>query len=87
MISLDLIHTVAFAGAILFLGYGIRKVLPPLARYNIPAPVIGGLLVAIAVWIARGQNAELFTFDTTLQSPLMIAGSTLSSASSPARSR
>ena len=73
MLTLDLTQTVAFAGAILFLGYGIRRLLPFLGRYNIPAPVIGGLLVAIAVWIARGRTAELFVFDTTLQAPLMIA--------------
>ena len=44
--TLDLINTVAFAGVVLFLGYGIRRAVPPLARYNVPAPVIGGLLVA-----------------------------------------
>jgi hypothetical protein len=30
----------------LFTGYFIRRVVTPLAEYNIPAPVIGGLLVA-----------------------------------------
>lgn len=73
MLSLDLIETVAFAGAILFVGYGIRRLVPPLARYNIPAPVVGGLLVALAVWIARGSGRDLFAFDITLQTPLMIA--------------
>ena len=73
MLELDLIQTVAFAGAILFVGYGVRRVLPFLARYNIPAPVIGGLVVAVAVWIARASDVTLFTFDATLQSPLMIA--------------
>ncbi|HEX6588394.1 MAG TPA: sodium/glutamate symporter [Longimicrobiales bacterium] len=73
MLELDLTQTVAFAGAILFLGYGVRRVIPLLARYNIPAPVIGGLIVALAVWIARASDATLFTFDTTLQTPLMIA--------------
>ncbi len=71
--TFDLIHTLAFAGAVLFIGYGIRKVIPPLARYNIPAPVIGGLLVAIVIWMTRSGDSALFTFDTTLQSPLMIA--------------
>ena len=73
MFELDLIQTVGFAGIVLFAGYGIRKLIPPLARYNIPAPVIGGLLVAVAMWIARANNATLLTFDTTLQTPLMIA--------------
>ncbi|HEX5725936.1 MAG TPA: sodium/glutamate symporter, partial [Longimicrobiaceae bacterium] len=73
MLKLDLVYTVAFAGIILFLGYGIRRLVPPLARYNIPAPVVGGLLVAIAVLIARGSGRTFVEFDTTLQSPLMIA--------------
>jgi ESS family glutamate:Na+ symporter len=73
MLELDLIQTVAFATAILFVGYGVRRVVPPLARYNIPAPVIGGLLVALAVWIARSNDTPLFSFDTTLQTPLMVA--------------
>jgi ESS family glutamate:Na+ symporter len=73
MFKFDLIQTLAFAGAVLFLGYGIKKFVRPLARYNIPAPVIGGLLVAVALWIARDQGTTLFTFETTLQTPLMIA--------------
>lgn len=73
MLKFDLIQTLAFAGAVLFIGYGVRDFIRPLARYNIPAPVIGGLGIAILAWIARSQGSTLFTFDTTLQSPLMIA--------------
>jgi ESS family glutamate:Na+ symporter len=73
MITLDFIHTLAFAGAVLFIGYGIRKVIPPLARYNIPAPVVGGLLVAIFIWITRTPETAPVKFDTALQAPLMIA--------------
>jgi ESS family glutamate:Na+ symporter len=73
MLTLDQIHTVAFAGLILFLGYGIRRLVPLLARYNIPAPVVGGLLVAATITIMRARGVTLFTFDTGLQSPLMIA--------------
>ncbi|MGH8240825.1 MAG: sodium/glutamate symporter, partial [Steroidobacteraceae bacterium] len=73
MLSLDLIHTLAFGGVALLVGYGLRRVFPALQEYNLPAPVLGGLLVAIVVTIARGQDISLFTFDTTLQSPLMIA--------------
>jgi ESS family glutamate:Na+ symporter len=68
-----LIHTLAFGGVVLFLGYGLRRVIPALGRYNLPAPVIGGLLVAVAILIARRYDVTLFQFDTTLQSPLMIA--------------
>jgi ESS family glutamate:Na+ symporter len=73
MLELDLIHTVAFAGVVLFAGYGVRRLVGPLARYNIPAPVIGGLLVALAMLAARTQGVTPVAFDTTLQSPLMIA--------------
>jgi ESS family glutamate:Na+ symporter len=46
---------------------------PGLARYNIPAPVIGGLLVALAVTALRAAGHQPVGFDTTLQAPLMIA--------------
>jgi ESS family glutamate:Na+ symporter len=71
--KLDLIQTVAFAGVVLFLGYGIRRLVPPLARYNIPAPVIGGLIVAGILTWARSADVALIEFDTTLQSPMMVA--------------
>jgi len=73
MLHLNLIDTVAFAGIILFLGYGLCRWIKPLSRYNIPAPVVGGLLVALATLIARHYGLSLFTFDTTLRAPLMIA--------------
>ena len=73
MFELNMVETVAFAGAVLFVGYGIRRLLPFLSRYNIPAPVLGGLVVAGAIWIARSNGSTLFVFDTALQSPLMIA--------------
>jgi len=73
LLELDLIQTVAFAGVVLFAGYGVRRVVRPLARNNVPAPVIGGLLAAVAILLARRAGAELVHFDTTLQAPLMIA--------------
>jgi ESS family glutamate:Na+ symporter len=73
MLTLDQVHTVAFAGVMLFLGYGIRRIIPFLARYNIPAPVVGGLLVAALITVMRARGATLFTFNTGLQTPLMIA--------------
>jgi glutamate:Na+ symporter, ESS family len=69
----DLIHTLAFGGVALLAGYGLCRLIPLLGRYNLPPPVIGGLLVALIILIARQQGVTLFKFDTTLQSPLMIA--------------
>jgi ESS family glutamate:Na+ symporter len=74
MFSLDLINTVAFGGLVLFVGHAIRRGIVPLARYNVPAPVIGGLLVATALSVLRMRGGlEIVSFDTRLQAPLMIA--------------
>ena len=73
LIPLDFVGTLAAAGLVLFAGYALQRRVRPLARYNIPAPVIGGLLVAVAVTALRAAGREPVTFDTTLQPPLMIA--------------
>jgi ESS family glutamate:Na+ symporter len=69
-ITLDLIQTVAFAGVILFLGYGLRRLIPILARVNIPAPVCGGLPVAGILAVLYFSNIQPIKFDTALQVPL-----------------
>ena len=73
MLELDAVQTLAFAGLALFLGYALCRVVPLFSKYNLPAPVIGGLVVAVAVLIARRYEVTLFTLDTSLQTPLMIA--------------
>jgi ESS family glutamate:Na+ symporter len=72
-IPLDFIQTVAFAGVILFLGYGVRRLVPPLARVNIPAPVCGGLPVAAIFAILFASGIQPLKFDTALQVPLQNA--------------
>ena len=67
---LDLIQTVAFAGLMLFVGYGLKRQVPFLARYNIPAPVVGGLPVAALFALLHAFGLPAPTFDTTLQTPL-----------------
>lgn len=73
VLTLDLIQTVAFAGIILFFGYGIRNLIPPLARVNIPAPVCGGLPVAAILALLYFSGYQPIKFDTTLQTPLQNA--------------
>jgi ESS family glutamate:Na+ symporter len=73
MIQLDLVNTLACAGVVVFSGYAFQRRVPLFARHNIPAPVIGGLLVALAVTASRQLGHSVVRFDTTLQSPLMIA--------------
>lgn len=73
MLALDLVHTIAIAGVVLFAGYGLRRAVPVLARLNLPAPVVGGLIVAIVMTIAHVRGVQLVRFDTTLQTPLQNA--------------
>lgn len=73
MLELDFVHTLAFGGVALLAGYALCRHVPVLSRYNLPPPVVGGLLVALAILFARSQDVVLFSFDTTLQTPLMIA--------------
>lgn len=73
MLQLDAVQTLALAGIALFLGYGLCRWVPVLGKYNLPPPVVGGLVFAIAVWIAHARSTTLFELDTSLQTPLMIA--------------
>ena len=72
-IQLDMIQTLALAAVLLFAGYALRRRVPLLDRYNIPAPVIGGFLFAALALLLRLSDSVHFRFDTTLQNPLMIA--------------
>jgi ESS family glutamate:Na+ symporter len=73
LLSLDLVQTVALAAVVLFAGYGIKRRVSLLTRYNIPAPVVGGLLVAAILSVAQTRGVTLLRFDTTLQTPLQNA--------------
>ena len=69
-IALDLVQTVAFAGIILFVGYGVRRIIPALGKVNIPAPVCGGLPVAGILAVLYSAGIQPLKFDTALQVPL-----------------
>ena len=67
-IKLDMIQTLALAAVVLFMGYGVRRRVGVLDRFNIPAPVIGGFLFAAlqtigAVAIPFGSSyKDVFAF-------------------------
>jgi ESS family glutamate:Na+ symporter len=71
--SLDFIQTTAVGAIALFVGVAVMRRMPFLRRYNIPAAVVGGLLIAILVTMSREFNVASVKFDTTLQAPLMTA--------------
>ena len=72
-VSLDMMQTVALAALVLFAGYGIRRKVGVLDRFNIPAPVVGGFVFAAVAMALRQAGILAFEFDTRLQSPFMIA--------------
>jgi ESS family glutamate:Na+ symporter len=73
VLTLDSIQTLACGGLLLLAGYAIRRRVPLLARFSIPAPVIGGLLVALLMLVCRHWNITPIRFDTGFEQPLMIA--------------
>jgi ESS family glutamate:Na+ symporter len=73
VIELDMVQTLALAAVVLFVGYGLRRRIGFLDRYNIPASVVGGFLFAGAALALRLTGLLAFEFDSTLQTPLMIA--------------
>jgi ESS family glutamate:Na+ symporter len=62
---------VAVAAVILWCGIFLRRNVSFLGDYNIPAPVIGGVLFALLRWALMGRVD--MDFDMTLKNPLMIA--------------
>lgn len=72
MIQLDFYGTLVAASLVLLLGRGLVTRVGFLRNYNIPEPVAGGLLVALAFLILRTFDIEV-RFDTSLQTPLMLA--------------
>lgn len=73
ILRFDATETTALAGVVLFAGYGIRRRIPVLDRFNIPAPVVGGFLFAALALALRQAGLVQLEFDTALQTPLMIA--------------
>lgn len=73
MLALDMIQTLAAGGVALFVGFAVVRRFPVLARYNVPAAVIGGLLVALAILALRRSSGMTVTLDTSLQPALMTA--------------
>lgn len=72
MIQLDFYGTLVAASLVLLLGRGLVTRVGFMRSYNIPEPVAGGLVVALLLLILRSFNIEV-RFDTSLQTPLMLA--------------
>ena len=70
--QLNMAETVGFAIILLLLGRWIKKKVNFFEKYCIPAPVIGGFLFSIIVFILRQTNVAEIKFDDTLQKFFMV---------------
>lgn len=72
MLQLDFYGTLVAASLVLLFGRGLVTRINFLRAYNIPEPVAGGLLVALVLLALRTLDIQI-QFDTSLQTPLMLA--------------
>jgi len=72
MLQLDFYGTLVAASLVLLLGRALVSRIGFLRIYNIPEPVAGGLVVALGLLALRTLDFEI-RFDTSLQTPLMLA--------------
>ncbi len=69
--SIGELESFLIAFAVLFLGHLINTKIPVLKRFNIPEPIVGGLVVAVIITILHFQKITL-EFSLPLQSTLML---------------
>jgi len=73
LFEFDMISTLALGLISLFIGVWIKKKIPWLERMGFPAPVIGGILFAIVHLLIRTSEIGAIEYNTTLQTPFMVA--------------
>ena len=71
--TLQPVETLLAAALVLLLGHLMNRLIAPLARYNIPEPITGGLLVALLLAIVEQAGGVTFSFDSTLKPVLMLS--------------
>ncbi len=71
-IEVTLALTVVCAILVLLVGRALIERIGFLARYSIPEPVVGGLVVAVGLTLARVTVDAEVAFDMRLQSPLLL---------------
>ncbi len=54
----------ALSVPVLLLGQRLVQRIPFLVRFNIPAPVVGGLLISLLLWIANASGLVSITLET-----------------------
>ncbi|MEN9723101.1 MAG: hypothetical protein RJB38_1087 [Pseudomonadota bacterium] len=71
-LTLSMVETLALATLGLLMGEFLTQRISVLERLCLPGPVLGGLILGSGITLLRTQQVPL-SFDTSLQTPLMIA--------------
>jgi ESS family glutamate:Na+ symporter len=71
-LKFDILQTAALGAIMYYFGIWIRLKVPVLVRLSIPAPVLGGLPIAIIAAILQANGIVRFVFDGALQQVFMI---------------
>lgn len=73
VVALNMYQALAVAAVMLVIGQVLVNRIAFLRKYCIPAPVVGGLIFAVAHTVLRGMGVVEFEMDTTLQTVFMTA--------------
>ena len=71
-VTFDPLWTTVIALLLLLLGYWLKKEVKFFETFCIPAPVLGGLLMAIVALVVHHSGGHI-KFTTSLQTPMMLA--------------
>jgi len=72
ILKLDLMQSFAVVLCVYYLGVLLKKKIPILERFCIPAPVVGGLIFALLHLLVRQYANFSINVDTTFQKPFMM---------------
>jgi ESS family glutamate:Na+ symporter len=72
-IELNLLYTLLVTIVVLFAGRILVARVGWLGRFSVPAPVVGGVLIAIVLAVAAGFAGTRVSFDMSLKDPLLLA--------------
>lgn len=72
-LEIDVVSTLVAAIVVLLIGRVVISKVGFLQRYNIPEPVVGGLIAALIITSLRFGAGMEISFDMSLQTPLMLA--------------
>ena len=71
-VSLDMYQTLGIAVVVLLFGTWLKKKIPVLEKFCIPAPVVGGLIYAFIMFVLYLFDIVEFTYDDTLKNVCMV---------------